>query len=163
MTDTPVATKPPRTAPDGRVVCGVESTAEQSFMAGGRYCSLDPDHVSDPDSPHLSYEMHHVTGHGRDVVWLGPWADGRAWQGEQAQRLQAQWLDRHTDPVYLAKVDAVTAGVPAWWTITTVDEQRRVQKADGTYVVYCAACFCYVRDDATPPPAGALCPGCTRQ
>lgn len=71
----------------------VESTASMSYMAGGRYCSLPEGH----EGPHVAYSNHTVTDNGREVIWLGPWADGREYQGEQCDRLQEEWEQRYDE------------------------------------------------------------------
>lgn len=91
------------TASHGLTVCGVESSSEMSYMSRSRFCSLDPNHVDDPDSPHVAYEGHIVTGHGRNVIWLGPWVDGRPYKGQQTDRLQDEWDRRWDDPIWLAE------------------------------------------------------------
>jgi len=70
--------------------CLVESTARYAFMARGRYCSLPKGH----EGQHIAYSRHQVTGHGADVIWLGPWVDDRAWQGAETDRLQSEWENR---------------------------------------------------------------------
>lgn len=88
------------TTPDGEKVCGEESTAQYAYMAGGRYCSLPPEHVNDPGSSHIAYHKHQVTGNGIDVIWLGPWEDGRPYQGPESERLQAEWNNRPDSVFY---------------------------------------------------------------
>jgi hypothetical protein len=72
-------------------LCLVESDAYYAFMAGGRFCSLPKGH----EGPHVAYVNHHVTGNGRDVYWLGPWKDGREYEGPQADRLAEEWSHRY--------------------------------------------------------------------
>jgi hypothetical protein len=67
--------------------CMVESYSEHGWMSGGRYCSLDTGH----EGPHIAYSEHHVTGDGRDVIWLGPWEDGRPWECAETDRLWEEW------------------------------------------------------------------------
>lgn len=69
-------------------VCDMDSRGDYTFMWGRWHCSLPPGH----DGPHRAYVDHKVTGKGADVTWLGPWKDGTDWEGDEADRLEAEWL-----------------------------------------------------------------------
>lgn len=74
-------------------LCLVRGTAEMSWMASAasvRRCSLPKDH----EGQHIAYIEHNVTGRGANVYWLGPWEDGRPYETELTDRLQAEWGNR---------------------------------------------------------------------
>jgi len=55
-----------------------------------KYCSLPKGHDPAID-PHRAWVGHVITGQGKDVMWLGPWADGTAFRDAEADRLQDEW------------------------------------------------------------------------
>lgn len=72
-------------------LCMMESAPSFSF-ARTWYCSKDMGH----EDGHVAYAEHIVTDCGRDVVWLGPWKDGRVIDGPEEHRLSEEWFDRHS-------------------------------------------------------------------